>query len=67
MNPKLTRRVRWGMERDHSYFSMWAVHPVGDDSEYSLRRFMFLEKQDAEAFIHLLEKSCHEVPSVQTI
>ncbi len=58
-NDKLSRRVRWGISRVFKYHSMFAVHPVDDTSEMSMRRFYFFEKADAEAFWKLLDKSCH--------
>ncbi len=58
-NDKLTRRVRWGITKDYKYHSMFAVHPVDDTSEMSMRRFYFFEHEDAELFKKLIDKSCH--------
>ena len=61
MIDKRCRRVRWGIVKDNAYFGMWAVFPVSDPSESSSRRFWFFEKEDADQFIKLLAKSCHNM------
>ena len=56
-------RVKWEMFMDSSNYDMWAVRPVKDKSFNSPRLFHFVEKQDAENFKELIEKSYHAIPN----
>lgn len=53
--------VKWELFMDESNYDMWAVRPVGDKDFNSPRLFHFIEKQDAEKFKELVEKSYHAV------
>ena len=44
-------------------YDMWAVRPVGDKDFASPRLFHFVEKEDAEKFKELIEKSYHAIPN----
>ena len=56
-------RVRWEVFLDVSNYCMWGVRPVGDKDFNSPRLFDFVDKEDAEKFKKLVEKSYHAVPN----
>lgn len=47
----------WEMFRDPSHYDMWAVRDIWDKSFASPRLFHFYEKEDAEQFFKLIQKS----------
>lgn len=47
----------WEMFRDPSFYDMWAVRAIWDKSFASPRLFHFYEKEDAEQFFLLIQKS----------
>ncbi len=57
-------RVEWQLFMDVSNFDMWTVRPKKDKDFNSPRSFGFVNKEDAEKFKELIEKSYHAVPSV---
>ena len=56
-------RVKWKLFMDAWNYDMWAVRPVGDKDFASPRLFHFVEKEDAEKFKELIEKSYHAIPN----
>jgi hypothetical protein len=54
--------VKWEIFLDVSNYDMWGVRPVGDKDFNSPRLFDFVDKEDAEKFKKLVEKSYHAVP-----
>ena len=56
--------VEWELFMDVSNYDMWAVRPKKDKDFNSPRLFHFVEKNDAEKFKELIEKSYCAVPSV---
>jgi len=56
-------RVKWEVFCDESFYGMWAVRPVGDHNFESPRLFHWLDKEAAEEFKALLDKSYHAVLS----
>jgi hypothetical protein len=58
---KVGTRVQWEMFVDSNFYDCWAVRPIGDKDFNSPRLFHFFEKEDAEKFKELVEKSYHAV------
>lgn len=54
-------RVKWEVFCDESFYGMWAVRPVGDHDFLSPRLFHLPDKEAAEKFKRLLDKSYHTV------
>jgi hypothetical protein len=53
----MSKKIKWEVFIDYSYYHLWAVRPVGDKSFNSQRIFHFVEKSDAEKLKELLEKA----------
>ncbi len=58
---KYETTVKWEMFVDVCFYEYWAVRPVGDKDFNSPRLFHFSEKEDAEKFKELIEKSHHAI------
>lgn len=59
----MKNRVKWELFCDKNFFDMWAVRPIKDKAFDSPRLFHFIEKEDAEEFCKLVNKSMHAIPT----
>lgn len=59
-----TKKTKWEMFHDESYYGMYAVRPINDKSFNSPRLFHFVLKDDAEKFLELINKSFHSVETI---
>lgn len=55
--------VKWELFQDELNYDMFSVRPVGDKNFNSPRLFCFVEREDADKFKELVEKSYHAVPN----
>ena len=60
-------RVKWEIFMDESNYDMWGVRPVKDRDFNSPRLFHFINKQDAENFKKLIEKSYHAILNTKSL
>ena len=58
-------RVKWELFMDVSNYDMWGVRPKNDKNFNSPRLFHFIEKQDAENFKELIDKSYHAISTIK--